>query len=172
MAPTTATRGFIAGRCIWQEKNRRNACINLHTLYNRAPVCRSRLQYSHGIWLSRGLLSSENPTSENYLIAANYYLIRASIIYIIPGSNFRLPFSIPVWYSLFEKIEQKQKGQSARRMAQPSQQEPSISVHGLTYKFQNGASGLNNVNVDLPAGSRTLLIGGMFNSLLLGSSRD
>ena len=45
-------------------------------------------------------------------------------------------------------------------MAQSNQKEPTISVRNLTYKFQNGAPGLNNVNVDLPAGSRTLLIGG------------
>lgn len=37
---------------------------------------------------------------------------------------------------------------------------PSIEVQGLSYKFQDGSSGLNNVDLSLPAGSRTLLIGG------------
>ena len=37
---------------------------------------------------------------------------------------------------------------------------PSIVVKNLTYKFPNGAPGLTNVSLDLPPGSRTLLIGG------------
>lgn len=37
---------------------------------------------------------------------------------------------------------------------------PSIDVNGLNYKFQDGSSGLTNVTLSLPAGSRTLLIGG------------
>jgi len=37
---------------------------------------------------------------------------------------------------------------------------PSIEVKALSYAFQDGSSGLNNVNLDLPAHSRTLLIGG------------
>ncbi|KAI9923562.1 hypothetical protein ASPWEDRAFT_24461 [Aspergillus wentii DTO 134E9] len=36
---------------------------------------------------------------------------------------------------------------------------PSISVQGLSYKFQDGSSGLTDVNLDVPSGSRTLLIG-------------
>ncbi|KAF7125502.1 hypothetical protein CNMCM5793_001741 [Aspergillus hiratsukae] len=36
---------------------------------------------------------------------------------------------------------------------------PSIDVNGLNYKFQDGSSGLTNVALSLPAGSRTLLIG-------------
>jgi hypothetical protein len=39
---------------------------------------------------------------------------------------------------------------------------PSINVNGLNYKFQDGSSGLTNVSLSLPAGSRTLLIGGDF----------
>ena len=39
-------------------------------------------------------------------------------------------------------------------------QGPSISVQNLSYKFQDGSAGLENVQLDLPAGSRTLLIGG------------
>lgn len=42
----------------------------------------------------------------------------------------------------------------------PNQKEPSITVQNLSYKFQDGSSGLNNLNLDLPPGSRTLLIGG------------
>lgn len=38
---------------------------------------------------------------------------------------------------------------------------PSISVKDLSYKFQDGSEGLEHVTLDLPAGSRTLLIGGM-----------
>jgi ABC-type phosphate/phosphonate transport system ATPase subunit len=41
---------------------------------------------------------------------------------------------------------------------------PSIAVNGLNYKFPDGTSGLQNVTLDLPAGSRTLLIGGELHS--------
>jgi hypothetical protein len=37
---------------------------------------------------------------------------------------------------------------------------PSIDVKNLSYKFQDGSSGLKDVFLDLPPGSRTLLIGG------------
>ena len=37
---------------------------------------------------------------------------------------------------------------------------PSIVVRNLSYKFQDGSPGLVDVNLDIPAGSRTLLIGG------------
>lgn len=37
---------------------------------------------------------------------------------------------------------------------------PSIATNGLHYKFPDGSSGLTDINLDLPAGSRTLLIGG------------
>jgi CCR4-NOT complex subunit CAF16 len=36
---------------------------------------------------------------------------------------------------------------------------PSISVNGLSYAFQDGSLGLQDINLTLPAGSRTLLIG-------------
>ncbi|PTU18691.1 hypothetical protein P175DRAFT_0463541 [Aspergillus ochraceoroseus IBT 24754] len=36
---------------------------------------------------------------------------------------------------------------------------PSIQVQDLSYRFQDGSLGLTNVNIDLPAGSRTLFIG-------------
>ncbi|KAL4926513.1 putative ABC transporter [Aspergillus undulatus] len=36
---------------------------------------------------------------------------------------------------------------------------PSIHVQNLSYKFPDGSNGLTNVALDLPAGSRTLLIG-------------
>jgi CCR4-NOT complex subunit CAF16 len=36
---------------------------------------------------------------------------------------------------------------------------PSISVTGLSYAFQDGSLGLQDINLTLPAGSRTLLIG-------------
>jgi CCR4-NOT complex subunit CAF16 len=38
---------------------------------------------------------------------------------------------------------------------------PSIHVKDLTYNFPDGSAGLKDINVDLPPGSRTLLIGGM-----------
>lgn len=37
---------------------------------------------------------------------------------------------------------------------------PSIQVKGLSYAFPDGSSGLKDVALDLPPGSRTLLIGG------------
>lgn len=40
---------------------------------------------------------------------------------------------------------------------------PNIEVQDLSYKFQDGSSGLENVSMGLPAGSRTLLIGGESN---------
>ena len=41
-------------------------------------------------------------------------------------------------------------------------QPPSIEVQGLSYKFKDGTSGLENVLLSLPPGSRTLLIGGTY----------
>ena len=38
---------------------------------------------------------------------------------------------------------------------------PSIDVKNLCYAFPDGSSGLKDVFLDLPPGSRTLLIGGM-----------
>ena len=37
---------------------------------------------------------------------------------------------------------------------------PSIKVKNLSYTFPDGSSGLENVILSLPPGSRTLLIGG------------
>lgn len=37
---------------------------------------------------------------------------------------------------------------------------PSIDVNSLSYDFPDGSSGLENVVLRLPPGSRTLLIGG------------
>ncbi|GAM90626.1 hypothetical protein ANO11243_086710 [Dothideomycetidae sp. 11243] len=37
--------------------------------------------------------------------------------------------------------------------------DPSIQVKNLTFKFPDGTNGLKDINLDLPAGSRTLLIG-------------
>lgn len=39
---------------------------------------------------------------------------------------------------------------------------PSIKVKALNYSFPDGSNGLYNVNLELPPGSRTLLIGGMY----------
>jgi CCR4-NOT complex subunit CAF16 len=39
---------------------------------------------------------------------------------------------------------------------------PSIDVNNLSYAFPDGSTGLKEVFLDLPPGSRTLLIGGMF----------
>ncbi len=37
---------------------------------------------------------------------------------------------------------------------------PSINTKGLSYAFPDGSSGLKDIGLDLPPGSRTLLIGG------------
>ena len=37
---------------------------------------------------------------------------------------------------------------------------PSIQVSRLSYAFADGSSGLDDINLSLPPGSRTLLIGG------------
>lgn len=37
---------------------------------------------------------------------------------------------------------------------------PTISTKDLTFAFPDGTSGLEHVTLDLPAGSRNLLIGG------------
>jgi len=37
---------------------------------------------------------------------------------------------------------------------------PSVETKSLTFAFPDGSSGLDNVTLDLPASSRTLLIGG------------
>ncbi len=41
-------------------------------------------------------------------------------------------------------------------------EEPSIEVKSLSYAFPDGSSGLQNVILSLPPGSRTLLIGGTY----------
>ena len=38
--------------------------------------------------------------------------------------------------------------------------DPTIAVKNLTFKFPGGIEGLKDINLDLPAGSRALLIGG------------
>lgn len=50
------------------------------------------------------------------------------------------------------------------KMADPVEKKdlaPSIDVKNLSYAFPDGTSGLKEVFLDLPPGSRTLLIGGM-----------
>ena len=42
------------------------------------------------------------------------------------------------------------------------EQAPSIQVKSLSYAFQDGSSGLQDVILSLPPGSRTLLIGGIW----------
>lgn len=43
---------------------------------------------------------------------------------------------------------------------------PSIEVQSLSYAFSDGSPGLQDVNLSLPPGSRTLLIGGNSTSAL------
>lgn len=45
--------------------------------------------------------------------------------------------------------------------AAPKEQAPSIEIKSLSYAFQDGSSGLQDVVLSLPPGSRTLLIGGI-----------
>ncbi|KAK2734021.1 CCR4-NOT regulatory complex component [Myotisia sp. PD_48] len=47
----------------------------------------------------------------------------------------------------------------ASPMASPSYPDSSIQVNGLNYVFPDGTHGLSNIRLDLPQGSRTLLIG-------------
>ena len=44
---------------------------------------------------------------------------------------------------------------------------PSVVTKALSYRFPDSAAGLADVNLSLPPGSRTLLIGGTMNSNLL-----
>jgi len=37
---------------------------------------------------------------------------------------------------------------------------PTITVSNLTFTFPDSTTGLTNISLDLPAGARTLLIGG------------
>lgn len=41
------------------------------------------------------------------------------------------------------------------------EQPPSIETRALSYAFPDGSTGLKNVTLDLPPGSRALLIGGI-----------
>ncbi|KAK2743111.1 CCR4-NOT regulatory complex component [Onygenales sp. PD_40] len=41
----------------------------------------------------------------------------------------------------------------------PSEPDTTIHVHGLNYNFPDGSNGLTDIHIDLPRGSRTLLIG-------------
>ena len=50
----------------------------------------------------------------------------------------------------------------------PKEQAPSVEISNLSYAFPDGSLGLSDVNLSLPPGSRTLLIGGMG---LLGSAQ-
>lgn len=45
-------------------------------------------------------------------------------------------------------------------MSNPKDLAPSIDVKNLSYAFPDGSSGLKDVFLNLPPGSRTLLIGG------------
>ena len=42
----------------------------------------------------------------------------------------------------------------------PTMSDPTISINNLTFTFPDTTTGLSNISLDLPAGSRTLLIGG------------
>jgi CCR4-NOT complex subunit CAF16 len=42
---------------------------------------------------------------------------------------------------------------------------PEIEVKSLSYSFPDGSSGLKDVSLNLPPGSRTLLIGGEYAAL-------
>lgn len=44
----------------------------------------------------------------------------------------------------------------------PEEKNPFIRVEDLTFTFPDSTTGLENISLDVPAGSRTLLIGGMF----------
>lgn len=44
---------------------------------------------------------------------------------------------------------------------------PTVGVSELTFAFPDGSTGLQKVTLDLPAGSRTLLIGGMYHCIIV-----
>ncbi|EXJ72019.1 ATPase [Cladophialophora psammophila CBS 110553] len=48
---------------------------------------------------------------------------------------------------------------SSEESSNPTRHKPDIVVRGLNYKFPDGTAGLHDINLELPAGSRTLLIG-------------
>ena len=47
---------------------------------------------------------------------------------------------------------------------------PNIDVKSLSYAFPDGSSGLKDVTINLPPGSRTLLIGGPLSSHLINKT--
>lgn len=49
----------------------------------------------------------------------------------------------------------------AQSQAPGGERSPSIAVTNLSYTFPDGSKGLKDVLLSLPAGSRTLLIGGI-----------
>lgn len=47
-------------------------------------------------------------------------------------------------------------------MTKPGESAPSIDLRSLSYAFPDGSQGLQDISLSLPAGSRILLIGGLF----------
>jgi hypothetical protein len=56
---------------------------------------------------------------------------------------------------IFEFIQLQQKMAPTERLS------PKVDVNNLTFAFPDGSTGLQKVALELPANSRTLLIGGM-----------
>ena len=74
----------------------------------------------------------------------------------LPRHNSKRPDILPSWEPQFLA----ESGTMSNNDARSSSEGASIKVKHLSYAFQDGSSGLEDVVVDLPQGSRTLLIGG------------
>lgn len=69
---------------------------------------------------------------------------------------------------LLDSVERDQRAihiyrpisRSSSSMADSDLHLPSIEVRNLSFKFPDGSSGLTDINLNVPSGSRTLLIGG------------
>lgn len=62
-------------------------------------------------------------------------------------------------HSTFPVQLSRKVARSIESMA-PADSTPYIQVNDLTFAFPDGSTGLQNIKLDLPAGSRALLIGG------------
>lgn len=64
-------------------------------------------------------------------------------------------------FSFFDYNRSKHKSATKQDAMPKDQLPPTIGVKDLTFAFPDGTTGLKNISLDLPGGSRTLLIGGM-----------
>jgi CCR4-NOT complex subunit CAF16 len=79
--------------------------------------------------------------------------------YIVYLSSRLVPFLLSFPFSESTKSRSAYPANMAEQNGSTTPRKPNILVRNLSYKFPDGSSGLQNVSLDLPAGSRTLLIG-------------